>query len=685
MLKAVFDQLFLKSSVGPHGNRRRLSRSSPALASGGIVEQLERRALLTVQMIRSGVPVMEVGAGETIQIPVVYQTLDDNRVPAALTADGLSFNLHFDSSALQFVRTQSVFSEGLQTSPDSPLAELDAAVIGNDNNSATDQVLLTAFSDENGWPSTASTNERLMYVAVFQVQPGFGGTSVNFSVNREGLVPGESTEFEFQFSSIELQPRAADTVTIENATPALEGQPVQFTVRLSSVSDTPVTVSWSTADTTGPTAAIAGEDYEPLADQSLVFSPGQTEKTISVTTLTDSLFELDEDFEVRLFDVVGGSLGVGQATGTILDTARDSSRISVTSALTVLEGRPAQFVVTLDPASSTEVTVQYSTANGNGPTGAIADVDYVPVTNQTLTFAPGETQKTITVETFSNAAAQPRRSFELLLSDSTGAVLQNSQSTATIRDGDAGRAVLDVDVSGGSAAAQSDGLLVFAVLAGVTSPQQLNNLLSPEAAVLAADVVTTVGELSDSLQLDVDGNGSVNAQSDGLLVFAILAGVTNVDQLTGLVGSGATRSVPEIITYIESLKNPADTTNAIGFASSAPVLAAVPEDSAPATRRSVSLDSFGVATSGATTFASSMLADFNTSNGSQFVQPESLQNGVVDSSVSGTAVSLTKASGSSLQVQRPVAVTADNSSDSLQNLDTLFEGLPEFEDWLLLA
>jgi chitinase len=356
--------------------------------------------------------------------------------------------------------------------------------------------------------------------------------------------------------------------------------------------------------------------------------------------------------------------------------------ISVTSALTVLEGQPAQFVVTMDPVSTSEVTVQYSTADGNGPTGAIADVDYVPAINQTLTFAPGESRKTISVATISNVAVQPRRTFELRLLGSSGAVLQNSLSIATIRDGDAGGAVLDVDVSGGSAAAQSDGLLVFAVLAGVTNSQQLGNLLSADAAVLSEDVVTTVGVLRDSLQLDVDGNGSVNAQSDGLLVFAVLAGVTNEGQLSSLIGSGATRSVPEIIAYIENLKNPAGTSSATAAASSAPVLAAVLDEAPSATAGSNVLNTFAVATSGATMFASSTAED--SSGGDRYVAPQPLLTSVPSSGAGRSSGLSSSASVSVVQVQPSVA-SSGNSSDPLQNLDSLFEGLPEFEDWLLLA
>ncbi|MER3475818.1 MAG: hypothetical protein C4287_03670, partial [Leptolyngbya sp. ERB_1_2] len=54
---------------------------------------------------------------------------------------------------------------------------------------------------------------------------------------------------------------------------------------------------------------------------------------------------------------------------------------------------PFTFEVTLSEASSVPITVSYTTVDG---TATIANNDYVKAAD-TLTFAPGETKKTITV------------------------------------------------------------------------------------------------------------------------------------------------------------------------------------------------------------------------------------------------------------------------------------------------
>ena len=85
----------------------------------------------------------------------------------------------------------------------------------------------------------------------------------------------------------------------------------------------------------------------------------------------------------------------GQGIGTILD---DEPRISI-SDVSKAEGKTGQttlftFTVTLSAAYDQAVTMSFQTVNGTATT---SDGDYIAKTG-TLTFAPGETSKTITIE-----------------------------------------------------------------------------------------------------------------------------------------------------------------------------------------------------------------------------------------------------------------------------------------------
>ena len=76
------------------------------------------------------------------------------------------------------------------------------------------------------------------------------------------------------------------------------------------------------------------------------------------------------------------------------------------------------FTVTLSNPSSTNVTVVYSTANGTATAGS----DYTTA-GGTLTFAPGETSKTVTVVVSGDTTFEPNETFTVGLSAPSGATL----------------------------------------------------------------------------------------------------------------------------------------------------------------------------------------------------------------------------------------------------------------------
>ncbi|MEM7141395.1 MAG: right-handed parallel beta-helix repeat-containing protein [Actinomycetota bacterium] len=85
-------------------------------------------------------------------------------------------------------------------------------------------------------------------------------------------------------------------------------------VALSHAYDRTVSVEWSTLDLFWGAFAAPGQDFEKT-NGTLVFSPGQTEATISVTALDDDLAEPDEALLVLFYDpvdaTVGGFFGFG--------------------------------------------------------------------------------------------------------------------------------------------------------------------------------------------------------------------------------------------------------------------------------------------------------------------------------------------------------------------------------------
>jgi hypothetical protein len=172
-----------------------------------------------------------------------------------------------------------------------------------------------------------------------------------------------------------------------------------FTARLSGPSDKTVTVNWSTAASTTGTAATPGVDFTAVTGGVLTFAPNVTEQTFSVVVADDALDEVDEVFDVVLATPTNATLGTtARATATITDN--DAAPVLVIGDSSIVEGAaPAiVFTVSLSAASGREITVNYSTgASGDTATATGPFKDYDAVTGATLTFAPGETSKTISL------------------------------------------------------------------------------------------------------------------------------------------------------------------------------------------------------------------------------------------------------------------------------------------------
>jgi urease beta subunit len=206
-----------------------------------------------------------------------------------------------------------------------------------------------------------------------------------------------------------------------------------FTVTLSAAATSDVTVGFNTASGT----ADAGTDFE-ATNGTLTFAAGETTKTIVVNVLGDTAFESDETFTVTLANPVGATIPDATATGTIENDDELGPAFSVSDA-EVAEGDSGTvnvtFTVTLSEALSTQATVNYATASGTA-LGQGATADFTP-TNGTLTFAAGETTKTVTVAVVGDLLDEDNETFRLVLSDAVGAAIADGEGTATIIDGDA--------------------------------------------------------------------------------------------------------------------------------------------------------------------------------------------------------------------------------------------------------
>ena len=193
--------------------------------------------------------------------------------------------------------------------------------------------------------------------------------------------------------------------------------PFAFTVNLTVPYDRAVTVDYATADG----SATSGGDYA-AASGTLTFAPGQTSQTVTVLVNGDTLAEPTETFSFNLGNPSGNAaIGWGAGAGTIVD---DEPRIFISDVANYWgDTSPFTFTVSLSAPSEDVVTVDFATADGT----AVAGVDYAN-TFGTLTFQPGETSKTITVQLLN--ADFGDRYFYVNLGNATNAPVEDGQAVA---------------------------------------------------------------------------------------------------------------------------------------------------------------------------------------------------------------------------------------------------------------
>ncbi len=206
---------------------------------------------------------------------------------------------------------------------------------------------------------------------------------------------------------------------------------MSFAVTLSAASSTPVTVNYATSNGT----ATAGSDYTAKTG-SLTFAAGETSKLVQVAVTGDRVVEANESFNLTLSSASGASIRDGQAVGTIIndDAGVALPRLSV-GAASVAEGASGTanlvFTVSLSAPAAGPVSVAYATANGTATAGS----DYTAA-GGTLTFAAGETSKTVTVAVRGDTVVEANETLSLTLSAPTGATIGTGTGTGTIRNDD---------------------------------------------------------------------------------------------------------------------------------------------------------------------------------------------------------------------------------------------------------
>jgi chitinase len=275
--------------------------------------------------------------------------------------------------------------------------------------------------------------------------PGQTSKTVSVSITDDALAEDDET-FTLNLSNatgglLIADAQAVGTIQNDDADPTVsvaagsvvEGDAgtttLSLPVTLSGPSGREVDVDYATSDGT----ATAGSDYTATSG-TLVFNAGDVSKQIDVTVSGDFADEGDETITVTLSAPFNADLATDVATGTI--TNDDGGPKLSVSVAGVVEGNagttPLGFTVTLTPTSLTDVTVDYTTADGT----AIAGSDYV-ATSGTLTIPAGQASAAITVDVNGDTDVEPNETLTLSLSSPIGAkIVPPTTANGTITNDD---------------------------------------------------------------------------------------------------------------------------------------------------------------------------------------------------------------------------------------------------------
>ena len=204
---------------------------------------------------------------------------------------------------------------------------------------------------------------------------------------------------------------------------------LRFNLALSAPAAYAISVNFTTVNRTA-----TDSDYVSTAG-TVVFPVGTASATAAVAVRGDTTAEPTERFLIRLSGVAGAILGTATASGYILndDTSGDP-QLSVGTA-SIVEGksgvRTLRMMVTLSAKHTSTVTVHWATSAGT----AAAGTDYSD-TSGTARFAPGVTDRPISIDILPDAITEADETISVTLTAPNGIAIRRPVGTGTIVNDD---------------------------------------------------------------------------------------------------------------------------------------------------------------------------------------------------------------------------------------------------------
>ena len=212
-----------------------------------------------------------------------------------------------------------------------------------------------------------------------------------------------------------------------------------YTVVRAGVATGTTTVNWTVSGSGTNPADAADFVGGVLPSGTVTFAAGETSRTILVAVNGDTLVELDEGFTVGLSNAVNAQIATAAATGTIQNDdisleieAADAAKLEGNSGPT-----PFTFTITRRGLTTGATTADWAVAVDELNVANAADFAEGRLPSGTVSFAAGETTKTITVDVAGDPIPELNEGFLVMLANASNAQIINSPAPGTIRNDDA--------------------------------------------------------------------------------------------------------------------------------------------------------------------------------------------------------------------------------------------------------
>jgi Tryptophan-rich Synechocystis species C-terminal domain/Calx-beta domain len=232
----------------------------------------------------------------------------------------------------------------------------------------------------------------------------------------------------------------------------VEGQSgsTAFTFTVTRGGNTSIASSASWAVTGSGANAASASDFAGvvLPSGTVSFAAGETSKTITVNVAGDTVVEPDEGFTVTLSNpTTGATIGTASAGGTIRNDDTSLASLSITAlSADKAEGQsgstPFTFTVTRGGNTSIASSASWAVTGSGANAASASDFAGAVLPSGTVSFAAGETSKTITVNVAGDTVVEPDQGFTVTLSNpAASTTIGTASASGAIRNDDLGTIV----------------------------------------------------------------------------------------------------------------------------------------------------------------------------------------------------------------------------------------------------